>query len=99
MTSAFGPGASGSYAGLVTGLAVGTTTLTVTLPDSSGASITIVNHPIQGPVFSGPHLQPWDCKTNEAGLGQPADAHCNATPLVDYLYVPDLGRRRTSPTT
>ena len=69
--------------GLVTGLAVGTTTLTVTRPDSSGASIALVNHPIEGPVFSGPHLQPWDCKTNEAGLGQPADADCNATPLVD----------------
>ena len=75
----------------MTGLAVGATTLTVTLPDSSGATITITNHPIEGPVFSGPHLQPWDCKTSEAGLGQPADANCNATPIVDYLYVPTSG--------
>ena len=75
----------------MSGLAVGTTTITATRPDSSGASIAIKNHPIQGPVFSGPHLQPWDCKTNEAGLGQPADANCNAAPLVDYLYVSTAG--------
>jgi hypothetical protein len=91
VTSSFSVGAGGNYRGVVSGLAVGTTQLTVTLPDSSGASIAITNHPSQGPVFSGPHLQPWDCTTDGAGLGQPTDAHCNAPPIVDYLYVPASG--------
>ena len=76
---------NGRYMGRLNGVAIGTHTLTVRLADSSGASIALDNHPIEGPVFSGPHLQPWDCKTSEAGLGQPADVHCNVTPLVEWL--------------
>ncbi len=91
VTADFALRANGRYMGLVSGLAGGTNTLTVTLPDSTGASIAITNHPPEGPVFTGAHLQPWDCKTSEAGLGQPNDGNCNANPIVDYLYVPTTG--------
>ncbi|HVL88784.1 MAG TPA: DUF6351 family protein [Actinomycetota bacterium] len=77
--------------GLVTGLAVGANQLTVTHADASGATLTIVNHPVEGPIFSGPHLQPWDCTTAANGLGAPKDAACNADPIVDYLYVSTAG--------
>lgn len=85
ISSAFALRADGSYAGLVEGLAVGASTLTVTLPDASGASISIENHPQEGPVFSGPHLQPWDCTTESAGLGPADDEHCNVAPLVEWF--------------
>jgi len=90
VTSSFALRSNGRYMGVVTGLPVGVTTLTVTLA-SGGASIPIDNHPIEGPVFSGPHLQPWDCTTDSNGLGQPVDANCNVPPLIEYLYVPTSG--------
>jgi len=70
----------------VTGLPVGTAPLTARLPDSSGATITITNHPIGGPVFAGPQVQPWVCGTQAAGLGAPTDAQCNAPTKVHYMY-------------
>ena len=91
VTSSFALRSNGRFMGIVSALPVGVTQLTVTLPDSTGAMIAIANHPIEGPVFSGPHLQPWDCTTDGAGLGQPTDANCNAPSLVEYLYVPTSG--------
>ena len=36
------------------------------------ASLTLVNHPVTGPIFSGPQQQPFVCKTQtQAGLGFP----------------------------
>ncbi len=57
---------SGKLEGLVTGLASGPNVLTARLPDGHGAHLTITNHPIGGPILSGPQLQPWGC---EAGRG------------------------------
>jgi len=91
VTGRFAVRANGRYIGLVTGLAVGDNVLTVTLPDDSGATITIGNYPTGGPVFSGPHLEPWDCTTVANGLGAPVDAACNATPVIDYQYISTSG--------
>jgi Tannase-like family of unknown function (DUF6351) len=62
--------------GMVTGLGLGENTL---FADSNGrgqgrptASLTLVNHPTTGPIFSGPQQQPFVCKTQtQAGLGFP----------------------------
>ena len=54
--------ANGKFEGLVTGLANGSNVLTAQLPDGYGARLTIVNHPIGGPTFSGPQIQPWLCQ-------------------------------------
>jgi hypothetical protein len=35
------------------------------------ASLSVRNHPIIGPIFSGPHQQPFVCTTARVGLGQP----------------------------
>jgi len=91
VTSTFPLSSTGRSIGLLTGLDVGPNVLTVTHADASGATITIQNHPVEGPVLSGPHLQPWDCTTDANGLGAPLDEHCNAEPIVGYVYVPTGG--------
>jgi hypothetical protein len=70
------------FEGLVTGLKLGLNVLTARLPDGYGARIKITNHPIGGPVFSGPQIQPWEC---QAGA---TDAQCDQAPTYAYYYVP-----------
>src|SRR5215208_2718839 len=36
-----------------------------------GAKLTVMNHPVTGPIFSGPQQQPFVCKTQTQGLGFP----------------------------
>jgi Tannase-like family of unknown function (DUF6351) len=91
VTGSFQVAANGRTMALVTGLAPGANEVEVTRPDGSGARITIENHPVEGPIFSGPHLQPWQCTTDANGLGAALDEHCNANAVVDYLYVPSSG--------
>jgi hypothetical protein len=71
----------GALEGVVTGMGLGANTIEVTPTGrSSGtpanATLRLTNHPITGPVFSGPHQYPFVCKTERApaglpGLGQP----------------------------
>ena len=35
------------------------------------AALELKNHPLEGPIFSGPHQRPLVCKTIQAGLGEP----------------------------
>ncbi len=73
------------YLALVTDLALGDNTVTV----SAGRRkehLEVTNHPISGPVFSGPHLQPWLCTTEANGLGAPLDADCNAPTRFAFFY-------------
>ena len=86
VTDAFERRSDGSFAGLVTGLREGPNTITAQAPDGSGAQLTLTNHPIGGPVFSGPQIQPWVCGTEAAGLGKATDAQCNAPTKVSYQY-------------
>jgi hypothetical protein len=50
------------------------------------ASLTITNYPITGPILSGPHMSPYECRTVESGLGAPLDSDCSATPKTEYFY-------------
>jgi hypothetical protein len=70
--------------GLLEGLAEGPNVVTARLADGRGAQITIVNHPIGGPVFAGPQVQPWVCKPGAL------DDQCNRPVTVTYVYK-DLG--------
>jgi hypothetical protein len=56
--------------GLVTGLRLGRNTLSARSKGDS-ARLTLVNHPVTGPIFSGPQQQPFVCKTRTQGLGFP----------------------------
>jgi hypothetical protein len=48
--------------------------------------LTVINHPIAGPVMSGPHQTPFICETQAFGLGAPLDADCSVATRVDYFY-------------
>jgi hypothetical protein len=86
VTKVFARRSDGRFEGLVTGLRDGANTLRAQRPDGSGAKLTVTNHPIGGPVFSGPQIQPWVCGTEAAGLGPAKDAQCNAPTKVSYQY-------------
>ena len=49
-------------------------------------SLTLVNHPITGPVLSGPQLTPFECRTVESGLGAPVDTKCSVATRFNYFY-------------
>ena len=78
--------------GLVTGLTLGPNTVSVGGSNAGGAELTIMNHPIVGPVFSGPHEQPFMCETEQfelqsgETLGAALDEHCSIDRRVDYYY-------------
>jgi hypothetical protein len=92
ITSNFAVRENGQYQGLVTGLVEGENLLRARLPDGSGHEITIKNHPIGGPVFSGEQIQTWLCRTQLQGgttpaLGASVDEKCNAAaPIVELFY-------------
>ena len=80
-------------AGIVDGLSQGANEVTVSVAgDEAGAALELVNHPVEGPVFSGPHEQPFVCETDAfelpsgETLGAPLDAHCSVARRVDYAY-------------
>ncbi|HEU0102384.1 MAG TPA: DUF6351 family protein [Mycobacteriales bacterium] len=91
VTGMFAFRSNGRYEGLVTGLKLGPNTLRATLrrPGSDvGATLTLTNHPIGGPVFSGPQVQPWECDTAAGGapLGPAVDAKCNTPTVYRWFY-------------
>ncbi|MFG2077692.1 DUF6351 family protein [Nonomuraea maritima] len=86
--------------GLVTGLTVGNNTITA-VAGPSRQNLKVRNHPIEGPIFSGPHQQPFVCKTERSGLGPPVadnqdgqgmrveggwSRNCFAPTVTDRLY-------------
>lgn len=75
----------GERRGLVTGLPLGASTL-VAASGGQAASLVVQNHPVSGPITSGPHQEPFACRTEEAGLGAPLDDDCSVTPQVQWFY-------------
>src|SRR5258705_1259197 len=81
-----------SLMGLVTGLNNGSNPLAATAAKKGSAKLTVVNHPITGPIFSGPQEQPFVCMTNQfklqggGTLGPPLDANCSVATRLDYVY-------------
>ena len=73
VTSSLAP-QGGYLVGVVAGFALGENLLEL-LPSANAAAVTaqlvVVNHPIGGPIFSGPQQQPFVCTTARVGLGQP----------------------------
>ena len=80
VTDAFGATTDGRIVGLVQGLAVGANRITATLADGHGAYLDVDNHPIGGPVFSGPQIQPWTC------VGEVVDDQCNRPTTYAWWY-------------
>ena len=93
VTIAFAVRADGRFYGLVTDLPIGESVLRAKVPNGPGARITITNHPIGGPVFSGAQVEPWACSTTTApSLGPPLDAQCNAPTQFRYMYRTTTGQ-------
>ena len=98
VTSSFNPDVdAATLTGLVGGLVVGDNTLAVYANEQGigapAARFKLSNWPIEGPVFSGPHQQPFICATQSfalpAGLGTlgpTSDPNCHVPTRVDYLY-------------
>jgi hypothetical protein len=84
-TAAFRRHSNGRGLGLLTGLRLGDNTITATLPDGRGARLTVTNHPLGGPVFSGPQIQPWTCGNASKS------PKCYQKPTFAYTYVGNDG--------
>ncbi len=61
--------------GVITGLALGGNVLEARTSAGVRASLALTNHPITGPMFSGPQQHPFVCMTNQSAVGK--------QPLVD----------------
>src|SRR5215813_6550878 len=79
---------SGGFRGLISGLVIGANQLLAKIksPKAAQASLKVTNYPITGPILSGPHLTPYECRTVESGLGEPLDADCSAKQKIEYFY-------------
>lgn len=94
VTSSFAVRTDGRFYGLVGGLVEGANTLLARVPNGPGARLTVTNHDLGGPVFSGPQVDQWECTTkvsnpnaNNPDLGLPLDGKCNiAAPVYRYQY-------------
>ena len=75
VTSQFARRGNGRYEGLVTGLKLGANMLV-----AGGSSVTIVNYPNEGPIFSGPRIKRLRCEDGAV------DEHCNKPAEYSYLY-------------
>jgi hypothetical protein len=74
ITNDFAPGErSQTLVGLVDGMRTGRNVVTAGAAGKGklDARLTLTNHPVTGPIFSGPQQQPFVCKTEQSGLGQP----------------------------
>jgi hypothetical protein len=84
----------GRHVGLVDGLREGANVLTASVVGTRRAArLTLTNHPVGGPLFAGPQVQPWDCNLRSAttGLGAPVDAQCNTPAVFSFMYKPAGG--------
>jgi hypothetical protein len=77
---------SNTLRGLVTGLDIGANWLQARGPTGYSVSQALVNHPITGPILSGPHMTPYECRTEQSGLGEPLDANCSAPTKLEWFY-------------
>jgi Tannase-like family of unknown function (DUF6351) len=87
VTSQFAERANGQFEGLLSGLVNGSDTVTATLTDGTSASTTIIDHPIGGPIFAGPQVQPWVCRTGAT------DA---PTTYAYYYYMPAVDQSQVN---
>jgi hypothetical protein len=68
--------------GVVGGLPVGRVPLTARIRSGSAARLFVTNHPIGGPIFAGPQIQPWTCPQGAK------DRQCDQPPAYRFVYLP-----------
>ncbi len=73
--------------GLVTGLTTGRNDIRArVVGPGDRARLTVVDHPIAGPVFSGAKQVPYFCQTTAFGLAAATPPLCSAPTVVSYEY-------------
>lgn len=75
--------------GLVEGLRAGANRIAARAPgDRRAAELNLFNSSIAGPIISGPHQEPYYCRTEDPDndLGPPTDADCMAPTKVEWRY-------------
>ena len=89
---------------LLDGLDIGDNEVVVSVHGVPAASLTVTNYPIEGPIFSGEHLEPYFCledlppargtpRSFAIGNGEFLDgaghgANCSLETRVDFVYLP-----------
>ncbi|USQ80412.1 tannase/feruloyl esterase family alpha/beta hydrolase [Ornithinimicrobium faecis] len=92
--------------GVVDGLDVGEHDIAATSPNTRwDTSVQVTNHPGEGPLFSGPHEEPFICETHKfnipvvgENLGEPLDENCSAETRVDHIYLTTANQWAVWPT-
>lgn len=100
VSQAFVRGDDGQWVGLVDGLSEGTNLIQARALGPQGvreASLEVRNHPSTGPVISGPHQQPFFCRTEASGLGAPLDDNCSFEPRYQWFARNLLGFSELEP--
>lgn len=110
VTGAFHAEAGGhSILGLVDGLKLGANTLVAKALGGHDetyrtARLTLTDHPISGPIISGPHEEPFYCMTqlfklpaSTQTLGTALDSDCSIATRVDYVYRTTAGAFQPMP--
>ena len=85
VTRRFAVRPTGRFEAMLTGLRNGANKVVARVPGGEGARLTIRNHPIGGPVTSGPQIQPWTCFSGAT------DRQCNRPVDVTFHYMPEGG--------
>jgi hypothetical protein len=80
VTNTFAVRPNSRFEGLLSGLRVGSNTLTASARGRRTARVTLVNHANGGPVISGPQVKPWVCQN---GSKSPK---CDQAPTYAYQY-------------
>jgi hypothetical protein len=94
VSDAFARSGSVQLEGVVTDLVIGDNQLVVTAPgfgpQGRRSEITLTNHPVSGPMFSGPQQVPFLCADAgdraNAELGPAIDADCAVDTVVSFKY-------------
>ena len=86
VTSSFHVQSDGSLLGLVTGLAIGRNRLVASEGRRFASSLEVIDHSINGPVFSGKQQLPFVCQTTAFGLAPASPPDCFAPTVVSYDY-------------
>jgi hypothetical protein len=81
VTSEFALRADGRILGIIHDLAEGANKVSADLDGKHGASLTITNHKLGGPVFSGPHVNPFVCATPTPRAESGSTPRANASGL------------------
>ena len=86
VTSSFRVQSDGSLLGLVTDLTIGHNRLVASVNGQFASSLDVVDHSINGPVFSGKQQLPYVCQTTAFGLAASSQPDCFAPTVVSYAY-------------